>query len=142
MQWRGTSTFSFTTGANFQTMGLTLPAVTATTASGAVSMPAGGTLPNVLDSPTFTISFDHALDPIAVLRQAIRIRDAHGDIAAGVTYGYVISSDQKTVAVRPSGLAAGATYCLSLEAGPVRLFDISGNQPTGYVSQTYFFTTQ
>jgi hypothetical protein len=105
-------------------------------------MSVNGALANVLDSPAFTLTFDRAVDYSAVLRQAIRIRDAGGNIASGVMCDYAISPDQKTITVRPSGLAAGVTYGLSLEAAPVRVFDIAGNQPSGFVSQTYQFTTQ
>jgi hypothetical protein len=138
----GTYTFSFSTGANFQTVGLALPVVTVTTGAGSNTMPTGGTLPNVLDSPTFAIVFDHALDYTAVLHTTITIRDTGNTVVPGVTLNYVISTDQKSVTVTTSGLAAATTYHFALEIGSVWLYDIAGNQTYGYGSQTYSFTTQ
>jgi hypothetical protein len=135
-------TFSFTTGANFQTVGLVLPTVTVTTGAGPNTMPTSGTLPNVTDSPTFTVVFDHALDYSALLHTTVTIRDTGNNIVAGVTLNYVMSADQKTVTVTTSGLAAATTYHFALEVGPVWLYDIAGNQTSGWGSQTYSFTTQ
>ena len=134
--------FTFTTGPNFQTVGLTLPPVTVTTTGGTVPMPTSGTLPNVLDSPTFTVTFDHALDTAAATHGAtFSIRDSSYNIVAGVTVTPVLSVDQKTVTVTTSGLASGTLYRLGLEYGSAWLYDIAGNQTSGWSSQTYAFTT-
>jgi hypothetical protein len=133
--------FSFTTGENFQTVGLLLPTVTVTTSAGTNTMPTSGTLPNVLDAPTFTLVFDHAVDYATLLHGGINLRDINYNLVAGVTLSFALSVDQKTVTVTTSGLAGAATtYRLALEYG-YNLYDIAGNT-TNFGNAFYTFTTQ
>jgi hypothetical protein len=135
--------FQFTTGSNFQAQGLLLPAATVTTIGGTNTLPTSGTLPNVLDNPTFTFVFDHAVDYASLVHGGFTLRDTGNNIVNNVTLNFALSADQKTVTITTSGLAAGTTYHLWLEyGGGVWLYDIAGNQTSGFSSQQYAFTTQ
>jgi hypothetical protein len=139
----GTYAFTFTTGENFQTVGLTIPTVTVTTTAGPNTMPTSGTLPNVTDSPTFTVVFDHALDYASLLHGGITVRDIDYNLVPGVTLSYSMSADQRTVTVTASGLASATTYNFALEWGStVWLYDVADNQTYNWGHQLYAFTTQ
>ena len=134
----GTSSFTFTTGNNFQISGLLQPTASVTTGSGTVTLPSSGTLPNVLDNPTFTLVFDHGVDLASLLHNGINLRDTSYNLVPGVTLNFVLSTDQKTVTITTSGLAGGTTYRLALQYG-FNLYDESGNTGTNVF---YTFTTQ
>ena len=133
-------TFSFMTGENFQAVGLLTPSATVTTGAGAVAISTSGTLPNVLDAPTFTLVFDHAVDYATLLHEGINLRDINYTLVAGVTLNFGLSADQKTVTVTTSGLAAATTYRLALQYG-YYLYDIAGNT-VNFGNAFFMFTTQ
>jgi len=137
----GTYTFRFTTGNNFQTQGLLLPTATVTTGTSTNStMPTSGILPNVLDNPTFTFTFDHAVDYASLLHNGISLRDSSNAVVPGLSLNFALSGSQQTVTITTSGLAAATTYHLWMEL-QADLYDVSGN-PTYFGSGAYYFTTQ
>jgi methionine-rich copper-binding protein CopC len=124
-----TTTFAFTTGNNFQGTGLYLTGATVTTGpSTTVPMPLNTTVPGVLDNPTFTLTFDHQIDLASLGKWgSITLRNTSNTIVSGVTLNFNLSSDQKTVTVTTSGLAAATTYHLWVAYGVNPPLDISGN---------------
>jgi hypothetical protein len=134
--------FSFTTGPNFQNIGVVTPTVSVATGAGPTTMTTGGTVTGVPDSPTFTITFDHAVDYEALVHSGITMLNGSSyQVVPGVTLNFVISTDQKTVTVTTNGLAAATTYRLGLEYN-AQLYDTAGNGVSGWGSNTYPFTTQ
>jgi len=125
----GTTTFTFTTGSNFQSAGVYLTGATVTTGpSTVVPMPVNTTVPSVLDNPTFTLTFDHQVDPASLGKwDSITLRDTSNNKVTGVTLNFQLSSDQKTVTITTSGLAAATTYRLWVAYGVYPPLDISGN---------------
>jgi hypothetical protein len=137
-----TQSFSFTTGLNFQTTGLTFVSGTATTGSGTTPLTTSAIVQNVTDNPTFTITFDHAADFASLLQKygGITLRDTSNTIVSGVTLNMALSADQKTVTITTSGLAAATTYHLWIAYGVNPPLDVSGN---AYQSNTQLaFKTQ
>jgi hypothetical protein len=140
-----TTTFAFTTGPNFQTAGITenLDTATVTTGTGTVPLVGGNStnVPNVLDSPTFTITYDHAIDYATLLHGAVSLRDINYNVVTNVTLNYVLSADQKTVTITTSGLAPATTYRLTSGYNSY-VYDISGNSDAGSGNNIFVFTTQ
>ncbi len=134
-----TTSFSFTTGPNFQTAGPNFVSATVTTGSGTVPLPSQTNVPNVLDSPTFVITFDDPIDYATLLHSGITLRNSSNTLITNVTLNYALSTDQKTVTITTSGLAAGTTYHLVVDYYN-NLYDISGNNIQS--NQFLYFTTQ
>ena len=137
-----TTTFAFTTGPNYIDASLVFQSATVTTGSGTVALPQNTTVPNVLDSPTITITFDHAAEYAGLLQKygGISLRNTSNTLVAGVTLNIALSSDQKTVTITTSGLAAATTYHLWISTGVSVPLDIAG---TTYSSSVELpFTTQ
>jgi hypothetical protein len=136
----GTYTFSFTTGPNFETQGISSITASATTGSGTFTMPTCCTvLPNVLDNPTFTIVFDHAVDYASFIHNSVVLQDQNRNTIPGLTLYYSLSTDQKTLTVTTSGLAPASTYYLFVGSYYTTMWDIAGNSSTW----TYYeFSTQ
>ncbi|HTA45517.1 MAG TPA: Ig-like domain-containing protein [Bryobacteraceae bacterium] len=136
-----TTTFSFTTSPNFETSGVTesQDAATITTGGGTVALPANTTVPNVLDSPTITVTFNEPIDYASLLHGYITLRNSSYQIINTVTLNYALSTDQKTATITTSGLQAATTYRLGVGYG-VNGYDIAGNGDSG--SSIFTFTTQ
>ena len=135
----GTTSFTFTTGPDFQTAGLNFVSATVTTGSGTVPLPSQTTIPNVLDNPTIVITLDHEIDYATLLHSGFTFRDVNGTVINNVTVNYALSADQKTITVTTSGLAAATTYHLFV-GYYTNYYDISGNTNQGYA--LLYFTTQ
>jgi hypothetical protein len=139
----GTTTFTFTTGPNYQGTGDTVASSTVTTGTGTLPMPDNTTVPNVLDSPTFTIGFDHAVDFASLLKtvDGISLRDASNNVVVIASLNVALSTDQKTATITTSApLAPATTYHLWI-AYWGQVYDIAGNTFSG--SYQYLpFTTQ
>ena len=136
-----TTTFSFTTGPNFQNVGLNLVTATITPNGGGAAIPLPGSptiVSGVADSPTITLTFDHAVDYATLLHNGITLRDAGNTLVTNVTLTFALSTDQKTVTITTSGLAAAATYHLVVGYF-TDLYDISANDYQNYAF--LYFTT-
>ena len=129
------TTFSFTTGPNFGGATLVFQSATATTqVGGQVPLPTTG-ISNVSDNPTFTITFDHAMDAAGLFSKfgGITLRDTSNNLVAGVTLNFALSTDQKTVTITTSGLAAATNYRLWISISNSPPLDIAGVGYSGSV---------
>ena len=135
------TTFTFTTGPNYQFNDTNFVSATVTTTGGTVPLPSNTVITNVLDSPTFVLTFDHAIDPIDLYFNGINLRDVnYNPVPSGtVSLNYVLSADQKTVTITTSGFAAATTYRLFVNYY-IATYDSAGYQLQN--SAQLYFTTQ
>ena len=106
----GTYSFSFTTGLNFNVNAPVFQSATVTTATPAtVPLPQNTNVSNVLTTnPTFTFTWDTALDYSSFLAGAVWLTDT-SNTHVNVPITYTLSSDQKTVTVQVNGTLSSLT---------------------------------
>ena len=73
------------------------------------------------------------------MHNGITLRDTSNNPITNVTLNYALSTDQRTVTITTSGLAAATTYHLVI-GYYTSLYDISGNDIQNYAF--LYFTTQ